>query len=122
MQDASSLFKSRRRSLSLVLAFDNGEGRTMGSPEDVPGSAMRPKPSLRGERQPLEPGVDIGPEPNEWDGRCPECGGDAALTSYIGTDDMRSEEHWWCEKCMLGLKIRVVRLVTRATSARRDER
>jgi hypothetical protein len=35
---------------------------------------------------------------------------------------MRSEEHWWCPKCMLGLNIQVVRLVARATSVKSIER
>ncbi|HEY7588659.1 MAG TPA: hypothetical protein VIB49_07970 [Thermoplasmata archaeon] len=65
---------------------------------------------------------EIGPEPEVWDGRCPECGGDAELTSYLGSDDMRREEHWWCPHCMLALNIQVVRLVARAVSAKREER
>lgn len=54
----------------------------------------------------------------EWDGLCPECHGTAELTSYLGTDDMRSEEHWWCPHCMLGLNIEVVRIVKRARSGK----
>ena len=81
----------------------------------------RPAPAIRPET--LVPERNLQPSSEEWDGRCPECGEPAELTSYLGNDDMRSEEHWWCARCMLGLNIRVVRLVARATSARpeRDE-
>ncbi len=75
-------------------------------------------PSRRG---PPRPEWDLGLVRDEWDGRCPECGGDAELTSYLGNDDMRNEEHWWCAKCMLGLNIKVVRLVAKATSTRSDK-
>lgn len=80
---------------------------------------MNPKPILAPERHVEAPERALEPDPDEWDGRCPECGGDAELTSYLGTDDMRSEEHWWCANCMLALNVRVVRLVARATSAKR---
>lgn len=83
---------------------------------------MPPRPPLSSARAIPRPEWDLGPVRDEWDGRCPDCGGDAELTSYLGTDDMRSEEHWWCAKCMLGLNIRVVRLVAKATSARPDDR
>lgn len=82
---------------------------------------MNPKPILAAERHIRAPERSLDADPTEWDGRCPECGGDAELTSYLGTDDMRSEEHWWCAKCMLALNVRVVRMVARATSVKRDE-
>ena len=59
-----------------------------------------------------------GPAHDEWNGLCPECGETAELTSYLGSDDMRSEEHWWCPHCMLALNVRVVRLVEHATSGK----
>lgn len=74
----------------------------------------RPTPTIHPET--LVPERNLQRSPDEWDGRCPECGESAELTSYLGTDDMRSEEHWWCAKCMLGLNVQVVRLVARATS------
>ncbi len=58
---------------------------------------------------------------DEWNGICPECGECAELTSYLGSEDMRSEEHWWCPHCMLALSVRVVRLVERATSGKTGE-
>lgn len=61
---------------------------------------------------------DLGLVRDEWDGRCPECGEDAELTSYLGPEDMRSEEHWWCPHCALALNIHVVRLVTKARSGK----
>ena len=64
------------------------------------------------------PGWGLGLVRDEWDGLCPECGESAELTSFLGTDDMRSEEHWWCPRCMLALNIRVVRIVARARSGR----
>lgn len=79
---------------------------------------MTPRPTLPSRRVVQWPERDLGLVRDEWDGRCPECGGDAELTSYLGTDDMRNEEHWWCAKCMLGLNIRVVRMVAKATSAK----
>jgi hypothetical protein len=70
-------------------------------------------------RQELEgAGRDLGLVRDKWDGLCPECGETAELTSYLGSDDMRSEEHWWCPHCMLGLNVRVVRLVERARSGK----
>jgi hypothetical protein len=78
----------------------------------------------------LVPGVKRELEPSRsdpelvrdvWDGLCPECGETAELTSYLGSDDMRSEEHWWCPHCMLGLNIRVVRIVERARSGKTGE-
>ena len=64
------------------------------------------------------PSEDHAPVLDEWDGLCPVCGECAELTSYLGTDDMRGEEHWWCPHCMLALNVRVVRLVQRARSGR----
>lgn len=73
-------------------------------------------------KRPLGPsGWNSGPVRDEWNGLCPECGETAELTSYLGSDDMRSEEHWWCPHCMLGLNVRVVRLVERARSGKTGE-
>lgn len=77
-----------------------------------------PRPPKR--REP-PPGWDTGLVRDEWDGRCPDCGETVELTSYLGNDDMRSEEHWWCPHCMLALNIRVVRLVAKATSGKTGE-
>lgn len=82
---------------------------------------MRVPPTLPQKRRPLRPEDNFGLVRDEWDGLCPECGGDTELTSYLGTDDMRNEEHWWCPKCMLGLNVRVSRIVAKATSVK-DEK
>ena len=76
----------------------------------------QPTPALK--RELVESRWNAGLVREEWDGLCPECGESAELTSYLGSDDMRSEEHWWCPHCMLGLNVRVVRLVQRARSGK----
>lgn len=79
---------------------------------------MAPQPTPTVHRRVLAPERSLPAPSDEWDGRCPECGETARLTSYLGNDDLRSEEHWWCARCMLSLNIRVVRLVARATSVK----
>lgn len=83
-------------------------------PRGVATMTRHPTPAPHRE---IEPSDEI-PVRGEWNGLCPECGESAELTSYLGSDDMRSEEHWWCPHCMLGLHIRVVRLVERARSGK----